>query len=77
MAKLKKELLIYLGLLIFLSLGMHMNQWISHPLEHIKHLSTSQFGPFHPLFFTFAAYLALLIIRFIIGFIIRLFSKRD
>lgn len=77
MARLRKEIFIYIILLIFLSLGMHMNQWISHPIEHFEHLSSSQFGPFHPLFFTFAAYIVLLLFRLIIGFITKLFSKKN
>lgn len=77
MARFKKEIFIYIVLLIFLSLGMHMNQWISHPIEHFEHLSSSQFGPFHPLFFTFVAYLVLVVIRFLIGFVVKLFLKKN
>lgn len=77
MSKLGKEIVIFIGLFLFLALGMHMKQWISHPLAHFEHLSASQFGLFHPLYFTFAVYIALYILRALLNFIIRLFSKRD
>ena len=76
MSKVGKEIVIFVGLFLFLTLGMHMKQWISHPIEHIEHLSGSQFGPFHPLFFTFGVYIALFIIRKIIGFIMGLFIRK-
>lgn len=73
----KKEILIFIGLFLFLSLGMHMAQWTSHPIEHIKHLSSSQFGLFHPLYFTFGVYVILFILRKIFSFIVGLFRAKD
>jgi hypothetical protein len=73
----KKEIFIFIGLFLFLALGMHMKQWISHPIEHFEHLSTSQFGIFHPLYFTFGVYIVLFVLRKILSGIVRLFSKKN
>ena len=75
MTKLRKEFFVFVSLFIFLSLGMHMKQWISHPIEHIQHLSSSQFGLFHPLYFTFLVYAFLYVIRVILGLFMRLFKR--
>lgn len=75
MAKLQKEIFIFIALFIFLALGMHMKQWISHPMEHLQHLSESQFGTFHPLYFTLLVYVVLYILRSILSFVGRLFKK--
>jgi len=75
MDKLVKEIFIFIGLFLFLALGMHMKQWISGPIEHLNKLSQSEFGLFHPLFFTLFVYVALFIIRLIINFIVSVFSK--
>lgn len=76
MFNLKKEISVFIGLFLFLALGMHMKQWIAHPIEHFHSLSASQFGVFHPLYFTLFIYIGLFIIRAVFGFIVRLF-KRD
>lgn len=77
MSKLGKELVIFIGLFLFLTLGMHMKQWISHPIDHIEHLAGSTFGLFHPLYFTFGVYLVIFLIRKMLTFIIGLFVKKD
>lgn len=77
MSKIGKELVIFIGLFLFLTLGMHMKQWLTHPIEHIEHLSNSQFGLFHPLYFTFGIYVVIFIIRAILSFIFGLFLKKD
>ena len=77
MSKLAKEISIFIGLFLFLTLGMHMKQWIAHPIDHIEHLAGSTFGLFHPLYFTFGIYLALFILRKIFGAIIGLFARKD
>ncbi len=75
MDKLVKEIFIFIGLFLFLALGMHMKQWIAGPMEHFSKLSGSEFGLFHPLFFTLFVYVVLYIIRLIIKFIVSVFSK--
>lgn len=71
----KRELGIYLFLLIFLCVWMHYKELLSHPIEHFKHLPEAPFGLLHPLLFTFAVYCMILIVRVFIHFIRRL--KRD
>jgi len=64
-----KEFVIYLIIFLLLTLGMHYKEWFSHPFEHISSLPTSQFGTFHPIFFSFGVYLIVLIMRgVIVGF---------
>ncbi|WP_024954511.1 hypothetical protein [Sulfurospirillum arcachonense] len=77
MTKIGKEIVVFVGLFLFLALGMHMKQWISHPIEHIEHLSQSQFGLFHPLYFTFGLYIILYIIRKILSFLRGLFALKS
>jgi len=77
MSKAGKEIVIFIGLFLFLTLGMHMKQWISHPIEHIEHLAGSTFGLFHPLYFTLGVYLVVFIFRKIFGSIIGLFTRKD
>jgi len=76
MSKLFKEVSVFIWLFLFLALGMHMKQWISHPIEHIDHLAGSKFGLFHPLYFTFGIYVFLYFIRKIFGAIIGLFARK-
>ncbi len=70
----KKELSIFLGLFIFLALGMHMNQWLSHPFEHLSHLSTHKM-PYHPLLYTFLLYAFIGVFRALIRFFKKLFTR--
>ena len=62
----KKELMILLGIFLFLAIGMHFKEWISHPIDHIMALPSAGaygLGAFHPLIFTFAVYLPIALIR--------------
>ena len=69
----KKELFVYIGIFLFLAIGMHFKQWIDHPMEHL--LSLPGGGAFgvpgiaHPFVFTFVIYLVVLIPR-------KLFQKK-
>jgi len=70
----KKELTIFIGLFLFLAIGMHFKEWLSHPIDHLMALPTAGaygIGSFHPLVFTLALYLVFVLARGI-G---RLFSK--
>ena len=67
----KKELTIFIGLFLFLAIGMHFKEWISHPIEHILALPTAGaygIGAFHPLVFTTLLYLVVLMGRGIVKF---------
>ena len=76
MLKVVKEVTIFIGLFLFLALGMHMKQWISHPIEHFVNLSDSQFGFFHPVYFTVLVYIVVYIIRVIFRWIKKLFTRK-
>jgi hypothetical protein len=56
----KKELLIYMGIFLFLAIGMHFKEWLSHPIEHLMAMpSGGAFGVpgiIHPFVFTFILY---------------------
>ncbi|WP_419763704.1 MAG: hypothetical protein ACNI28_07775 [Arcobacter sp.] len=68
----KKELIIFLFILLILSLFSHFNDFFTHPIEHIQSLpqsTTYGLGFLHPIIITFVVYLLLLILRFIIKFI--------
>ena len=56
----KKELMIFLGIFLFLAIGMHFKEWMSHPIEHIMALPKAGaygLGALHPLIFTAIVYL--------------------
>ena len=63
MKRVFKEVAIYIALFIALSVAMHFDAWMTHPIKHIEALPTSPFGPYHPFVFTFALYVAVLIVR--------------
>ena len=71
---LKKELLIFSILFLFLALGMHMNQWMSHPLEHLRHLATHKM-PYHPLLYTLLLYIFVGVLRGFWLILKKIFSK--
>jgi hypothetical protein len=68
----KKELNIYIGIFLFLAIGMHFKQWIDHPVEHLINLPHGGAfgvpGVAHPFVFTLVIYLVVFLIR-------KLFSK--
>lgn len=72
----KKELIIYIGIFLFLAIGMHFNEWLSHPVEHLMALpSGGAFGVpgiAHPFVFTFIVYF---IVR-VPALLMRVFSKK-
>jgi len=70
----KKELIIFIGIFLFLAIGMHFKEWMSHPIEHIMalpHSGAYGIGAIHPLVFTLIVYLIVAIPR---GFT-KLFKK--
>ena len=72
----KKEVIIYIGIFLFLAIGMHFKQWLSYPLEHLMAMPNGGAfgvpGILHPFVFTFIVYF---IVRLPI-FVIRVFSKK-
>jgi len=70
----KKELTIFIGLFLFLAIGMHFKEWMSHPVEHLEalpHAGAYGIGAIHPLVFTTILYLIVALFRGII----RLFRR--
>lgn len=71
----KKELTIFIGLFLFLAIGMHFKEWMSHPVEHTMALPSAGaygIGAMHPLVFTVALYLVIALFRGVI----KLFKRR-
>jgi len=71
---LKKEITIFVGIFLFLAIGMHFKEWISHPIEHLLALSSAGaygLGALHPLIFTLVAYLLFVTLRGIKRLIIK------
>ena len=72
----KKEIIIYIAVFLFLAIGMHFKQWTSHPIEHLMALpnggALGVSGIYHPFVFTFIVYF---IIRLLV-LIIKLFSRK-
>jgi hypothetical protein len=55
----KKELMIFFGIMIILALGMHFKEWTTHPIEHLMSLPKSGaygLGALHPFIFTLVVY---------------------
>lgn len=58
----KKEILIFIGVFLFLTIGMHFKEWTSYPIEHMMALPNSGaygIGAIHPLVFTLIVYLVI------------------
>ena len=71
----KKELLILIGIFLFLAIGMHFKEWTNYPIAHIQalpHSSSYGLGWEHPIVYTLVTYIIVWIPR---GFG-KLFSKR-
>ncbi len=72
---LKKELIIYTALLTLLILLMHPDM-LSDPVSRLG--AMQEIGNYiHPLLYTFFVYLILYFFRFVFGFIMRLFDKKE
>lgn len=62
----KKELYIFVGIFLFLAIGMHFKEWASHPISHIMALPDAGaygLGAIHPLVFTLIIYIVFVLIR--------------
>ena len=68
----KKELFIFIGIFLFLAVGMHFKEWMDHPIDHIialPHASSYGLGWEHPLIYTLVVYIIVLFPR-------KLFKKK-
>ncbi len=62
----KKEMMIFFGIFLFLAIGMHFQEWLSHPIEHVMALPKAGaygIGPLHPLVFALIVYIVFVIFR--------------
>jgi len=69
-----KELYVFIGMFLFLTLGMHYSEWLSHPFVHLQNLPSSGaygLGLLHPFIFTLFGYILLLLPRALIKIIKR------
>jgi hypothetical protein len=74
----KKELYIFLGIFLFLSVGVHLKEWVVHPIDQIIALPSSValgFGEWHPLIFSFFGYLIVWVFRLIGRGVKKIFGK--
>lgn len=73
----KRELIIFVGLFLFLAIGMHFKQWLDHPIEHLMSLPHGGAfgipGSIHPFVFTLLLYV---VVRFP-ALMKKLFSKKS
>ena len=56
----KKELYIFIGIFLFLAMGMHFKEWTDYPIEHLMALPNSSsygLGWEHPIVYTLVLYL--------------------
>ena len=73
----KKELIIFVGIFLFLAIGMHFKEFTTYPIEHIASLPNAGaygFGAAHPIIFTAVVYGIIALPRFIIKLFIK---KKD
>ncbi|HIM94842.1 MAG TPA: hypothetical protein EYM49_07420 [Campylobacterales bacterium] len=72
----QKQLIHFFGIFLFLAIGMHFSEWMSHPVEHLMALPSSGaygLGMAHPLIFTVIAYLVVMLLIFLVKKIKNLF----
>ncbi len=74
MKGLRRELIIFAGLFLFLALTLHFKAWLDHPIRHLEALPTSSLGLWHPLYLTLAVYLLIWIFRIVFRLIKRFFG---
>ena len=70
----KKELYVFVGIFLFLAVGMHFDEWLSHPVEQIIALPKSGaygIGMVHPIVFTLFGYVLFVMLRSVV----RLFGR--
>ena len=68
----KNELVLFIGIFLFLTIGIHFEQWTSHPIEHLMALANADVygvGVIHPLVFTLIVYIIIWIPRIIVKFV--------
>lgn len=67
-----REVAFFIVLFLLLALGMHMEKWLSMPIEHFHNLSKHTL-PLHPFIYTFVVYVGIMLLRGILALLARLF----
>ena len=75
MKRVTKELLIFFGLFFALSVGMHYEEWLDHPLKHFEALPSSPLGPLHPLIIVSGVYLFVLMVRLFVKMMRKILAR--
>lgn len=68
----KREIVIFLFLCLFLSFWMHWRAWLTHPLQLLHALDSAPYGWLHPCLFTFIVYIVIAAVRIMIIFVRRM-----
>ncbi len=76
MKGIRRELLVYVGILIVMSALMHQGAWLTHPVEHMERLPQSSFGAFHPLLFALGVYLVFGLARLLFRLLKKLLTPK-
>ncbi|MBP7742294.1 MAG: hypothetical protein KA073_02855 [Aliarcobacter sp.] len=76
----KKELTVFILILITLTITVHYKEFLEYPIEHIKNFPNSSaygLGVFHPIVFTAIIYILLLVPRLIFRFLRRKKNEKN
>jgi hypothetical protein len=69
------ELWIFLIIFVLLSLIVHFQAWLDHPIEHIGNLFSNSPGKWHPFLLSFMFYAVVVILRSGVYFFRKILSK--
>ena len=75
MSKAIRELIIFIFILVVLAAAMHKEEWLSHPVEHFAAVFRHPI-PYHPLLYAFFVYLAIGVVRVIVGFALKILKRQ-
>jgi len=70
----KKELILFIAIFLFLAISLHFEAWTSYPIEHITNLPNAGaygFGPLHAILFPLIVYILIGIPRLLLKLIFR------
>lgn len=70
MKRIVKELLLFVIILVVVAFVIHIDRWLTAPIEHFQNL-TNHGLPWHPIFYAIIVYILLLMIRGIFSLLIK------
>jgi len=74
----KKQLFIFLGIFLFLTIGMHFKEWTSYSIDHIMtpaHAGAYEIGMLYPLVFAFLGYVVFLLVMDVVYIIKKIVAR--